>query len=126
MQAHLERVFLTSKQLKSLFSVKSCIKMKFCKNCGIMLVIKNGILTCPKCGHEEGVSKITVTEKIDRPEVGEGAVENTNAGMPITDQKCPKCGHMKAYSWARQMRAGDEGETAFFKCVKCAYSWREK
>ncbi len=100
--------------------------MKFCPKCGIMLVIKNGKLVCSKCGHDGGVSQITVKEKMpDKPKLGAGAVENKNEGLPIMEQRCPKCGHMKAYNWSLQTRAGDEGETAFYKCVKCAHTWRE-
>ena len=44
---------------------------------------------------------------------------------PITNEKCPKCGHGKAYYAMVQTRAADEPETKFFKCEKCKHRWRD-
>ncbi|MFC1686220.1 transcription factor S [Nanoarchaeota archaeon] len=100
--------------------------MKFCPKCGIMLTMKNGKLVCSKCGHEEGPVVIQVKEKVDKgPEVGEGVVGTGEETLPLTDEKCPKCGNMRSYSWSLQTRAGDEGPTSFFKCTKCKHTWRE-
>ena len=45
--------------------------------------------------------------------------------LPITEAKCPRCGHTKAYYWTVQTRAADEAATKFFKCQKCEHTWRE-
>ena len=101
--------------------------MKFCPKCGTMLIISNGRFKCTKCGHEEGVSQITVKEKMpEKKVVGKGALDSDkHTTLPVVEKKCPKCDNMKSYSWQLQMRAGDEGETAFFKCLKCKHTWRE-
>ena len=39
--------------------------------------------------------------------------------LPVIEFKCRKCGNKKAYFWTRQMRAGDEAESKFYKCNKC-------
>ena len=39
--------------------------------------------------------------------------------------ECPECGHMGAFWWLQQTRAGDEPETKFLKCVKCNHTWRD-
>lgn len=44
---------------------------------------------------------------------------------PLTDAKCPKCGHDKAYYSLVQTRSADEPETKFLKCAKCGFRWRD-
>ena len=58
-------------------------------------------------------------------EKGAGVVDEKKSQLyPITEHVCEKCGHTKAYFWIRQMRAGDEAESKFYKCVKCGHTER--
>lgn len=99
--------------------------MKFCPKCGTMLVVSNGRFKCSKCGHEEGVSQIIIKEKMPEKKKVEDALDSGKEPLPETDEKCPKCENMRAYTWSLQTRAGDEGPTSFFKCLKCKHTWRE-
>ena len=65
------------------------------------------------------------SEKIEAKEdVGILKKQDTEV-LPIITETCKKCGNEKAYFWTVQTRSGDEAETKFFKCVKCANTWRE-
>jgi DNA-directed RNA polymerase subunit M len=91
--------------------------MIFCQKCGsVMMPKKEGAKTtmvCMRCGFKKVEAVETkFSEKI----------ENV---MPLIDEECPKCGHRKARFWTQQTRAGDEGDTKFFKCEKCKHTWRD-
>ena len=45
---------------------------------------------------------------------------------PTTQQRCEECGWNEAYYWAAQVRGADEGQTAFFECVRCQNVWTVK
>ena len=38
---------------------------------------------------------------------------------------CPKCKNNQAVWWLLQTRSGDEPPTQFYRCTKCAQTWRE-
>ncbi len=101
--------------------------MEFCPECGSMLVLKDGALTCRRCGFAkergEGRSVISVEQRADKTiAVLEGG---SDAGMPTTRARCDECGNNTAYWWLRQLRSADESETRFFRCTKCGKTWRE-
>jgi DNA-directed RNA polymerase subunit M/transcription elongation factor TFIIS len=39
---------------------------------------------------------------------------------------CHKCKSNKIWIDDRQVRSGDEGSTAFFKCSECNHEWRQQ
>jgi len=45
---------------------------------------------------------------------------------PTTEQRCEECGWKMAYYWSAQVRGADEGQTAFFECVRCHEVWNIK
>ena len=45
---------------------------------------------------------------------------------PTTEQRCEECGWKTAYYWSAQVRGADEGQTAFFQCVRCQHVWSIK
>jgi DNA-directed RNA polymerase subunit M len=101
--------------------------MQFCPKCGSVLVQKTKHYGCIKCGYtlKEKTMKIQAVEKMQvKKEVGVLHKKDSNV-WPVTSATCPKCGHHEAYFWSTQMRAGDEGETSFYRCVKCSHTWRE-
>ncbi|MGV8162577.1 MAG: transcription factor S [Candidatus Nanoarchaeia archaeon] len=96
--------------------------MMFCPKCGSLMISK----TC-SCGYElKGDNKLEVKEEIrtsnDKIEIADGQEDSL---LPETDAECPKCKHQKASYWLVQTRAGDEPETKFLKCRKCAFTWRD-
>jgi len=100
----------------------------FCEKCGAIIMGKKGeSVKCPSCGYEnESKSDLKLSEKIEikneKEIISSDIGDNIN---PITTVECPKCGHMEAYYWTKQTRAGDEPETQFFKCVDCSHQWRD-
>ncbi len=103
----------------------------FCPKCGAILIPKkdeNGktILTC-SCGYStENTDKSSLKdEKKKKEEVKVEVVDKDIETLPITKEKCPKCGNDEAYYWLVQTRAGDEAETKFLKCTKCKHVWRD-
>ena len=74
---------------------------------------------CPRCNYTSKEDIVLeVKEKMD--EKMEVAVVESKASVnPITDFPCIKCKSKKAFFWLQQMRAGDEPESKFYKCVKC-------
>lgn len=100
--------------------------MQFCPKCGTILVQKKKLFSCPKCGYRsKDKIKIISTEKLAKKTKIDILHEKDSDVWPKTTAICPKCGHNKAYFFSAQMRAGDEAETRFFRCVKCNHTWRE-
>jgi len=101
--------------------------MQFCPKCKSMMMPSGNEYKCRKCGCTSAAEKsshaVFKTEIQDRDVVVlEGDIEE---GLPTTDAMCPECKNRIAYWWLRQLRSADESETRFFKCTKCAYTWRE-
>ncbi|HLD03066.1 MAG TPA: transcription factor S [Candidatus Nanoarchaeia archaeon] len=101
----------------------------FCQKCGAILVPKKegkGTQLACSCGYvakkKEEIKLVENVQlaKADFIEVVDKRVET----LPRTKEECPKCKNPEAYYWLVQTRAGDEAETRFFKCVKCAHTWR--
>jgi len=100
--------------------------MEFCPKCGAVIIQKRSNNGCSRCSYTaKNKLKITISEKMGaKKEVPVISNKETEV-LPIVSEKCKKCKNDKAYFWTIQTRAGDESETKFFKCVKCAYTWRD-
>ena len=100
--------------------------MQFCPECKTLMMHKAGKAVCPKCGHIGGAhKKISTSEKVESKKLDIDIVEEKDELMTKVKQECPKCKHNECYFWSRQTRAGDEGETSFYRCVKCKHTWRK-
>lgn len=100
--------------------------MEFCQKCGSMILIEKDKANCVNCGFKpKKKPKIESSEKMNVKEsvavIKEGQDDNTN---PVVEMICQKCKNKKAYFWVLQTRASDEAETKFYKCTKCAHTWR--
>lgn len=44
-----------------------------------------------------------------------------------TEERCPKCGHERAYFMQLQIRSADEPMTTFYRCcnLECNHNWRD-
>ena len=100
--------------------------MEFCPQCKMMMMPKDGMMVCRKCGHKmpksAGESIVSKTMQLDRVVP---VLEQESAGLPTTNARCPECGNNVAYWWLRQLRSADESEVRFFRCTKCNRTWRE-
>ena len=80
---------------------------------------------CPKCSYvAKGKVNMKISEDVDEKTSVPVLSEKETQVDPITDFPCKKCKSKKAYFWIRQMRAGDEPESKFYKCVKCKNTTR--
>ncbi len=114
-------------------------EMEFCPQCSSMLTPqkegKKKILICQTCGFTKELSsktkkKYRIVEEISHtPEQEETIVISDKLleqrTMPTVRAICSNCGNKEAYYWQVQTRAGDEGMTTFYRCVKCGQTWRE-
>ena len=66
-----------------------------------------------------------IKETVKRDERTIEVVDEDSETLPIVKVECRKCGNGDAYFWSLQTRAGDEGETRFFRCTSCKNTWRE-
>lgn len=100
----------------------------FCPSCGSIIMGKKGEeIKCVSCGYlSKAQTTINLSEKIESKKEIEIVSEDVEAKVnPLIETECPKCGHNKAYYYSKQMRAGDEPETLFYTCQKCANKWRD-
>ena len=74
---------------------------------------------CPRCNYTSKEDIIMeMKEKMDEgTEVA--VIAKKESVNPITDFPCTKCKSKRAFFWLQQMRAGDEPESKFYKCIKC-------
>ncbi len=102
--------------------------VEFCSNCDAIIIGKKGEdVKCPACGEVQVArDSVILSEKIKKTDDLEVIETDETAKIhPLSSVICPKCGHDRAYFWTKQMRAGDEPETQFFKCEKCSKQWRD-
>lgn len=103
--------------------------VEFCEKCGAIIMGKAGEeVSCPACGHStQAKEEVTLTQKVEKKKELEVFDEESTQVHPIAtlDSGCPKCGCTQVYYWSKQMRAGDEPETQFYKCTSCKHQWRK-
>lgn len=102
--------------------------MMFCPKCGALLTtkqIKDKMVMACSCGYSSKEGPQEIKEKVTSEQKEIAVVSEDEKIYPLTDEPCPKCGHLKAYFWTQQTRGADEPETKFFKCEKCKHSWRD-
>jgi DNA-directed RNA polymerase subunit M len=101
----------------------------FCPECKSLMISSAGQLKCRKCGY---IRKINDTDQmqIRRKQSGREIVIVEEEGasiktLPTIQIRCPKCENNLAFWWLRQLRAADESEVRFFRCVECGHTWRQ-
>lgn len=100
----------------------------FCPECGSMMYPDGDEMVCKDCGYSEakGEDEEEGMKTVDEREEGEMAfVEKDVNTLPTAEVECEECGHDRAGWWMRQLRAADESETRFYRCLNCGHTWRE-
>ena len=104
----------------------------YCSKCGAIMLPQNDSgkvsFVCTKCKHSvkrvDSDSKV-IKETVKKEERKIEVVDEDTESLPVVKADCRKCGNGEAYFWTLQTRAGDEGETRFFRCTECKNTWRE-
>ncbi|KAJ2044994.1 DNA-directed RNA polymerase I core subunit rpa12 [Coemansia sp. S2] len=114
--------------------------LNFCLTCSDLLDNPGDqdIIVCRSCGEAQSGSQFEEIETVSRSQEnafpsrlrnkrslvqGVGSGERENAHV---EETCPECGHTDMTFYTIQMRSADEGQTVFYKCVKCAHGFSIK
>jgi len=109
-----------------------------CRHCGFVNVHgPDGRLLCDPEVHVTQIPPSDLMWKLQEEEMDRhiDAVnamdpEEEDARVPdlrlTVEQRCDECGHTEAYYRTAQVRGADEGQTAFFQCVRCKHQWAIK
>jgi DNA-directed RNA polymerase subunit M len=84
-------------------------------------------MACDRCGYFEPMENPGPEAPGGPAAVAIKVVAGTAERMqtlPTTQAECPKCGNGEASWWFLQTRGGDEATTQFYRCTKCAHTWR--
>ena len=112
-------------------------RVQFCEKCGTLLFpAREGsktILKCEGCGidyslQEDSANTYKMVHKINHSPRDETIIvsEEDRSLLPTTKMECPKCKKIVITEyWFLQTRRADEGETRFFRCKECSFTWRE-
>lgn len=103
--------------------------LRFCADCGSIMVNDHEGLACPRCGKRLNFSGVFERGKNEGTEKIAGLIVEKADGLKA-NRLCPNCGYNEAY----RMRSASFGEHAgvkhersieIYRCSKCAYVWTE-
>ena len=105
----------------------------FCPSCGVLLTLQEGNkgheFGCKTCTYAFVVKKRIISRKYPVMKEMDEVLSDAEAwkNAEETDEKCPKCEHMRAYFMQLQTRSADEPMTTFYRCCNtdCAFRWKE-
>jgi DNA-directed RNA polymerase I subunit RPA12 len=115
----------------------------FCPNCRFTLKVDGtGSIQCDVCSYTSNLSDMdvavlsTTTNSIDRPTpiwaksdheqdiIRQQMTNPNNAQQRATIlETCIKCNTREVGYYTVQLRSVDEGQTVFYECPKCKYTW---
>lgn len=109
--------------------------MFFCPKCGSVMLVKSGVIVCPKCGISIG-SNPSVAQYLKKSthfvKVYEKKMDVEGVGVPtsailVDSVVCPRCGYRKVYYWRRHRSSAESSDVIekVFKCSSCGYTWSE-
>lgn len=104
--------------------------MKFCKNCGNILIVKDTIdgrkLFCRRCNDISELDETVVLKSVQGEQKEVAVFDEIGSEFPTTRVLCPRCDKEVDAFWAlQQTRAADEPPTRFYRCKECNHVWRE-
>ena len=100
----------------------------FCEKCGALIMGTQGEdIECSSCGFvNKATTSVSLSQNVEKHKELEVVEDESEVEIhPLAEVECERCSHPRAYFWSKQMRAGDEPETQFYKCEKCGHQWRD-
>ena len=114
----------------------------FCPNCHNTLSVNaTGAVNCGVCTYTTNLSTYASagtlpsrkTVSADRPvplwaksDEEQSALRNSESGSSkrmVVEEPCLKCGAKEVGFYTVQLRSVDEGQTVFYECPNCTYTW---
>ena len=95
-------------------------------------------MRCSVCNHTTNLSEYSesdlpsrTTTSADRPVPLWAKSDEEQAALKtlsepkrmVVEEPCVKCGASEVGFYTVQLRSVDEGQTVFYECPKCAYTW---
>ena len=105
--------------------------MLFCPTCGNLLLLERSVnimrFYCKTCPYVFNINQTLKNYSVYEKKVGDSILGGKEAWENVakTEATCPKCEASKAYFRQIQIRSADEPSTIFYRCVDCAFEWRE-
>lgn len=123
----------------ALCRISSSSMWPFCPNChNILAVDASGTVRCSICNHTTNLSNYSAsalpsrtTISADRPtplwaksDEEQAALRNlSEPKRMVVEEPCIKCDAKEVGFYTVQLRSVDEGQTVFYECPKCSYTW---
>ncbi|KAJ1964382.1 DNA-directed RNA polymerase I core subunit rpa12 [Dipsacomyces acuminosporus] len=112
----------------------------FCPTCGNLLDNPGDQdhIVCHACGDAqagvqfEGIETVSRSQDNAFPSLLKNkrslvqGVKSADRVDARVEETCPECGGNEMTFYTMQMRSADEGQTVFYKCVKCGYGYSIK
>lgn len=110
----------------------------FCPLCHATLKVDStGAIDCQVCSFESNLTNMIdqipsiTTYSSDRPtplwaksDIEQQALRKATDPVRATiEEPCPKCNTPEVGYYTVQLRSVDEGQTVFYECPKCKYTW---
>ena len=106
----------------------------FCTDCGNLLDLPSqaDFISCNQCNKSHSCADLDKNYKVvtkTRQNAFSGRrlnlqeEEEEEYSGAIIDETCNKCGHGKMKFFTMQLRSADEGQTVFYTCCKCEYTY---
>ncbi|MBS7619796.1 hypothetical protein KEJ21_04025 [Candidatus Bathyarchaeota archaeon] len=117
---------------ENLYSYGACqeqTELKFCTDCGSIMINDRERLVCPRCGKRLNIPIVVEKKKNDETDKIVSLIVEKVEGLKV-NRLCPSCGHSEAY----RMLSASSGEHAgvkqersieIYRCSKCAHVWTE-
>jgi DNA-directed RNA polymerase I subunit RPA12 len=137
LQVSTSEFFLSSFKFKSTKS-NQIMGWPFCPSCRATLrVDAPGSIECSVCPYRSNLSEMSnslpesTTYSADRAvplwaksDEEQAALKRTSAPVRATiEEPCIKCSHPEVGYYTVQLRSVDEGQTVFYECPNCKYTW---
>ncbi|CAJ1950312.1 unnamed protein product [Cylindrotheca closterium] len=109
----------------------------FCPSCHSTLIVDStGAIMCNVCPYRSNLSEMTsipssTTYSADRPvplwaksDEEQAALKTSSEPVRATiEEPCPRCSCPEVGYYTVQLRSVDEGQTVFYECPTCKYTW---